>query len=782
MKNIKDLMPLGADDEMGRRKGEDVRTYNQKVILYKRALSVDKTESILKALVSAAELGHTKAMVALGRYYEKSDPALSEKWFAKAADEGNREAQKLLEKRAKAQKKKETPKKENIADKKPSESEIQAEKEKLKAKKKAEADKTLKSLLDYGYDDVMGRRRGEGVREYNKKVTLYKRALSLERPGSILSALIEAAEAGHTKAMVALGKYYKEFDPFESQKWLVKAVEGKNQEASELLKSSTDSAVEIDAELEYVLSAGKKYREIIDKKYRTVKDDPPYLKDFKRIAEQGNPYALLWLSRYYSSRNMVWSIDYLVSSCEKGYDVAIDQLFKDKGIESFSLSDQYIKLFLRLANINNCYVNYQLYRIYTDERYCQRYNLDITPEFAFELLINSNPPDNSNIKKAIYIELGKCYENGFGVEKSLRKARDYYKGYDDKKYAAITDYINAEARYNQVVTEEARKRENLISRHSNARFEEFKKKFSNRAASIEAVQRKLDPNVLKHQLEMRNKLLDMGYTVDQIYEVGIFVGDRIMKKISDSLDKEQATVKNTQVTAPKETPIEDDGDYERDPDPRIDFFNKISRKDKKQNVLLLPFVKTDNKPGGYGLISRYTYCPPLGQYEITHIYINGVLLNMVSEITPVSFSLKPGVYNMKVTARYVCTPDLDSDNLEGTTVYKNEKGNFDKTHTFECSFQVNENDTVRLAFRAYIIIEWEKEITEFSNNPQHRFDVMKYGDWKYQFYNLRPYSVSELLSISDEVHNWGVYSVKPFDPKVGSFEKIKRLSEQSYIR
>lgn len=92
-------------------------------------------------------------------------------------------------------------------------------------------------VLNQNEEDEMGRKRGEGKREYNHKLTLYKHALNETNQNKKVEKTIKAAESGHTKAMMALYEFYKKEDKESSYKWLKLAADNKNKMAVEIYKS-----------------------------------------------------------------------------------------------------------------------------------------------------------------------------------------------------------------------------------------------------------------------------------------------------------------------------------------------------------------------------------------------------------------------------------------------------------------------------------------------------------------------------------------------------------------
>lgn len=95
---------------------------------------------------------------------------------------------------------------------------------------------TKNLILDPNEEDEMGRKRGEGKREYNHKLTLYRHALNELNQNKKVEKTIKAAESGHTKAMMSLYEYYKEEDKESAYKWLRVAADGKNKKAIEIYK------------------------------------------------------------------------------------------------------------------------------------------------------------------------------------------------------------------------------------------------------------------------------------------------------------------------------------------------------------------------------------------------------------------------------------------------------------------------------------------------------------------------------------------------------------------
>ena len=95
---------------------------------------------------------------------------------------------------------------------------------------------TKELILDPNEEDEMGRKRGEGKREYNHKLTLYRHALNEINQNRKIEKTIKAAESGHTKAMMSLYNFYKEDDKELAFNWLKLAVDNKNKKAIEIYK------------------------------------------------------------------------------------------------------------------------------------------------------------------------------------------------------------------------------------------------------------------------------------------------------------------------------------------------------------------------------------------------------------------------------------------------------------------------------------------------------------------------------------------------------------------
>ena len=99
---------------------------------------------------------------------------------------------------------------------------IKEEKRLLKEKEKRDAFNKEFDKLELSYYDIEdgGIRRGETKSNYNKKVSLYKKAKDAAKIETVLRYLKESAELGHIAAKISLFKYYKDIEADLAEEYL----------------------------------------------------------------------------------------------------------------------------------------------------------------------------------------------------------------------------------------------------------------------------------------------------------------------------------------------------------------------------------------------------------------------------------------------------------------------------------------------------------------------------------------------------------------------------------
>lgn len=152
---------------------------------------------------------------------------------------------------------------------------------------------TKELILDPNEEDEMGRKRGEGKREYNHKLTLYRHALNEINQNRKIEKTIKAAESGHTKAMMSLYNFYKEDDKELSFNWLRLAVDNKNKKAIEIYKEVKKEEKDFKKKQkeEYALRT-KKIRNLLSK-------NPNDLKAILELAINDDKDAIALIERCY---------------------------------------------------------------------------------------------------------------------------------------------------------------------------------------------------------------------------------------------------------------------------------------------------------------------------------------------------------------------------------------------------------------------------------------------------------------------------------------------------
>lgn len=206
---------------------------------------------------------------------------------------------------------------------------------------------------------------------------------------------------------------------------------------------------------------------------------------------------------------------------------------------------------------------------------------------------------------------------------------------------------------------------------------------------------------------------------------------------------------------------------------RVRFVDGLKRSDNKQNLLILPVVRHHSHED-YQPFASHTHHGDTC-FQMNKIYINGRQINAVAEITPITLSLRPGVYDIKVEVYYKTFADLDwrSDR----THYEGSQAPFNKTHVFEYKgLYVGENAPVRLVLAAQFATKYKKEYYVVNNRPTGE-KLWTYLGWDYEFSDAMVMTPNQIASFTS-IPYVDARTYKPFDPRVDNMAVIEKIAER----
>ena len=406
-------------------------------------------------------------------------------------------------------------------------------------------------------------------KNYDDSVDYYDVALREESSKKRLNYIEKAAEKGHTYAMMALYELYKDIDYNKAIEYLIEA-KSKNKDANEKYRQAL---IDRKQKIENIIKESKedpsKLKDLIIKanqndEYSLIlleecfgkgKQIKKILNVFDEEGQVNNLYANSFLYKYYSKveENKDLCVVYLIRNCEANHFESIKELcknhsyiaFKNASVQRIILQQSTIDFDIRI--IQACILK-------TEDNITSSYN----PNKAFSIF-NTLESIHGTSKKIVNYYLGECYENGIGVDIDLEKALSYYKKYNE--CTVTTKIYELERKLNNIKNDELmdeRKRnyDILMEEYNHDKYCEEKMVYRK---EIENLYLTKDTKILEEELILRNQLLDLGYSADELYNFkGEFLGYQIQaledrksqeiiektrianeKKIAEKLEKER---------------------------------------------------------------------------------------------------------------------------------------------------------------------------------------------------------------------------------------------------
>jgi len=142
-----------------------------------------------------------------------------------------------------------------------------------------------------------------------------------------------------------------------------------------------------------------------------------------------------------------------------------------------------------------------------------------------------------------------CYEYGLGVEKNIKTAIKYYKLCDSSRYKILKEDLSGK-KQEYIVYDTKTNARHLEIRYNNLQVSKFEKDNPKTYEMIKTRNQTKNKEVLEKELIIRNELLDLGYTLNEIYKQGEFNGHELKKQ---KLYKDRLTKKRLESIKPKQT-------------------------------------------------------------------------------------------------------------------------------------------------------------------------------------------------------------------------------------
>ena len=141
-----------------------------------------------------------------------------------------------------------------------------------------------------------------------------------------------------------------------------------------------------------------------------------------------------------------------------------------------------------------------------------------------------------------------CYEYGLGVEKNIKTAIKYYKLCDSSRYKILKEDLSGK-KQEYIVYDTKTDARHLEIRYNNLQVSQFEKDNPKTYEMIKTRNQTKNKEVLEKELIIRNELLDLGYTLNEIYKQGEFNGHELKKQ---KLYKDRLTKKRLESIKPKQ--------------------------------------------------------------------------------------------------------------------------------------------------------------------------------------------------------------------------------------
>lgn len=698
--------------------------------LYKVALKAKEPYEIIPALEEAAKANHHNALLALFEIYKDYD--IEKAYFYITAlkntytrdddlkvsiknifEEYHQKREKILEENYQKQQK-------LIAEEKKRLEEIALEE---------------KRNNPLGLDKEPNyQRENESDVVYEKGVAFYQEALSKRDINEIVNALEKAADNQHPKAIYHLLEYYQEKDQKAFKKLFIQALNLDHQ-----LIELSDFQIDFEFEIELLRSKKEFAFEILDRYVNKefTEEDLKFIEDYAFVND--NYYiqksCLSFLIEYHSTRSSEKDIYY----CYLYNKACNDDQKLIKCISKYvSLSNPnplkqiYIDVLFEEQYKNDIDVTLLIYDILMNNNILKNLKLPYNYSDGVKLLHSLEPLLNKYNKRKVYSVLAKHYETRTS---NILKAIEYYDLCKDKEKAnELRKKYNYDKMWERKQNDQA---EELMRGYPCAELDEMLSKDITKAKNIVKVYGSFDRSVVIKDMIERDRLLNMGFTLNQMYnDLGHFEGYKLAGKTPNK--QNVSAVKP--VTINQETsviePIENDvkvclfGKISSDPN---DPDHKYHSNDHFLASASICEIYRQNKDW-----SIATYGSMQGFY-IEEFLINGTKFNDAPFYHHLNLTLSPGSYDIQITVKVIQNypgymPSTYALNRSDAGSYfvksnvKNKTFRFKKTFKID-KYNIHPGQVYYIAVFAIVLGEWYRIYDQYSKRYEGKERKNVYSDF-----------------------------------------------------
>ncbi len=443
---------------------------------------------------------------------------------------------------------------------------IEIEKEKEELKKQEKYRKYL--IEEFGKKVVLLENVNEPINNYKYKNDLsykriydtndlnYKKACKEENIAKRFKLIEEAAKNEHTYSMMALFDLYYGIDDSKALSYLYHA-SITNRDAkikyNEVIKKVKEDLRNNQDKLKEMLKlANQNDKGSVEKikiAFNNIKLTKKVIQVFEDEAINSNEYAFNFIYNYYLEElNDKESILNLLSQCALNNQMyAIKKICPRYTDSSYIISNPKVMDVILKLDIDDFDIIYSQAKILgTKDFKSDNFNYD--PKQAFEkykYLEEKHGLTNKRLCETIAY----CYEYGLGVEKNIKTAIKYYKLCDSSRYKILKEDLSGK-KQEYIVYDYVTDARHLERRYNNLQVSQFEKDNPKTYEMIKLRNQSKKKEVLEKELIIRNELLDLGYTLNEIYKQGEFVGNELKKQ---KLYKDRLEKKRLESIKPKET-------------------------------------------------------------------------------------------------------------------------------------------------------------------------------------------------------------------------------------
>ena len=367
--------------------------------------------------------------------------------------------------------------------------------------------------LDLGTTAEYKQLKTETKASHDKAVRLYQEALDSHGEEDTLNALVISAEAGHPRAIWELAKYYHDHDEEWASFWLEVCAKQGNLHRALTSKWKWN--------LHYCLLYANSKNENIrnfalealgNLKIKSMTEEERA--GIKGLADRKNLTAIKVYTdyiKYKDPRDYEWYIYIGAVLCDND---CVEKYINLVGGVSEDCPDGLVTLLESEKLKDNPYVKFEWYKIYQSGKLAEKFGVKADLEKAFKLLesIAVKKP-SGEFKKKVYLEMGRCHENGIGTPVALYFASKYYRDYDSKKADSLLSQFNAM----QEAEIRERKAVKLMEQYPSNALNNLLKTNPTWAKNIVNKYKLTDPEKLEEQLKARDEYLRFGFTLADMY-------------------------------------------------------------------------------------------------------------------------------------------------------------------------------------------------------------------------------------------------------------------------